>query len=68
MLYGTLYKYCMFNRHREKQFTKINKGQKRKDSKIDSKSTNEMKSAFKDSKKLKRHKKRLSIGWFFRPD
>lgn len=58
----------MFNRHREKQFTKINKGQKRKDSNKGPKSINEMKGAFKDSKKLKRHKKRLSIGWFFRPD
>lgn len=58
----------MFNRHREKQFTKINKAQKRKDSKRGPKSTNEMKSALQDTRKLKRHKKRLSIGWFFRPD
>ena len=58
----------MFDRHREKQFIKIHITQERKDSKRDSKSMNEIKSAFKDNNKLKHHKKRLSIGWFFRPD
>ena len=59
----------MFDRDRKKPFDKINNTyNRRKDSHGSPTSTNEMKSAIQDSKKLKRHKKRLGIDWFFRPD
>ena len=41
---------------------------KNRDSSRNSKSKDEMKSAFKDEKDLKRKKKRLTIDWFFRPE
>lgn len=48
---------------------KIHDAQNRnKNSRRDSKSKDEMKSAFKDEKELKRKKKRLTIDWFFRPE
>ena len=59
----------MFNRQKQKASTKMftNKN-KRRDSANNPKSSNEIKSAFEDGKKLKRNRKRLNIGWFFRPD
>lgn len=41
------------------------KGKRKSD--IGSHSENEMKTAFRDEKELKRKKKRLTIDWFFRP-
>ena len=59
----------MFDRHREKAFRKIYGLQnKRRSSNNNQKSANDLKSAFQDKKKLKHHRKRLGIGWFFRPD
>jgi len=59
----------MYNRNWKQPKGKIhdtrNKGKK---SRRDSKSKDEMKSAFKDEKELKRKKKRLTIDWFFRPE
>jgi hypothetical protein len=59
----------MFNRQKQKASTKMftNKN-KRRSPANNPKSSNEIKSAFEDDKKLKRNRKRLNIGWFFRPD
>lgn len=59
----------MFNRQKQKASTKMftNKN-KRRGSAKNPKSSNEIKIAFEDDKKLKRNRKRLNIGWFFRPD
>ena len=37
-------------------------------SKVKPKTSDDMKSALKDSDRLKRKKKRLSLDWFFRPE
>jgi hypothetical protein len=59
----------MFNRNWKQARGKIHDTQnKRRKSRRNQNTTDEIRSAFKDEEKLKRNKKRLSFDWFFRPE
>ena len=59
----------MFNRNWKQAKGKIHDSyNKIRKSNRNKKNKDEIKSAFKDEKKLKQKKKRLTIDWFFRPE
>jgi len=59
----------MFNKNWKQLKGKIHDAQnKNRNTRRNPKSKDEMESAFKDEKDLKRKKKRLTIDWFFRPE
>ena len=60
--------WLMFNRNWKQAKGKIHQyNNKIKKSSKNHKNKDEIKSAFKDEKELKKKKKRLTIDWFFRP-
>ena len=59
----------MFNRNWKQIQGKIHDSRnKSRKSRRTQKNKDEMKSAFKDEKELKRKKRRLTLNWFFKPE